>query len=196
MAFGTMPQVNACSIPMGISWSRPERDSRLIHLLSGTGCSGYGREIRYEPMQQRSRIWVTWRTPGAVVRQVTGIAPVGQARAMGISTLNCHMLTPESEHTTHYFWAICRDFLLDNTELDKNMKMGAEYAFVEQDERMLSAIQDAIGNQDFWGLKPCLLLDDIGAVRVRRRMDDLLKAECVASAQSQAQSSSRSPQAV
>jgi len=135
-------------------------------------------------------------SPGAVVRQVTGIAPVGQPRAEGISTLNCHMLTPESENATHYFWAICRDFLLDNAELDKNMKIGAEYAFVEQDERMLSAIQDAIGNQDFWGLKPCLLLDDIGAVRVRRRMDELLKAEGVGTAQSQAQSDSRSPEAV
>jgi phenylpropionate dioxygenase-like ring-hydroxylating dioxygenase large terminal subunit len=119
-------------------------------------------------------------SPGAVVRQVTGITPVGQARDQGISTLNCHLLTPESEHTTHYFWAICRDFLLDNAELDKNMKIGAEYAFVEQDSRMLSAIQDTIGNQDFWGLKPCLLPDDVGAVKVRRRMDDLLKAESVA----------------
>jgi vanillate O-demethylase monooxygenase subunit len=135
-------------------------------------------------------------SPGAIVRQVTGIAPVGQPRTVGISTLNCHMLTPESEHTTHYFWAICRDFLLDNAELDKNMKMGAEYAFVEQDERMLSAIQEAIGNQDFWGLKPCLLLDDVGAVRVRRRMDELLKAESVVATQSQIQSGSRSPQAV
>lgn len=116
-------------------------------------------------------------SPGAVVRQVTGIVPEGVPRSQGISTLNCHLLTPETEQTTHYFWAICRDFLLDNTELSTNMKAGATYAFVEQDERMLSAIQETVGNQDFWGLKPCLLPDDVGAVRVRRRMDELLKAE-------------------
>jgi phenylpropionate dioxygenase-like ring-hydroxylating dioxygenase large terminal subunit len=116
-------------------------------------------------------------SPGAAVRQVTGIAPVGQPRERGITTLNCHLLTPETEQTTHYFWAICRDFQMDNAALDEQMKIGATYAFVEQDERMLSAIQEAVGSQDFWGLKPCLIADDIGAVRVRRQMDQLLKAE-------------------
>jgi vanillate O-demethylase monooxygenase subunit len=116
-------------------------------------------------------------SPGAVIRQETGITPVGQPRSQGLATLNCHLLTPETEQTTHYFWAICRDFLLDDTQLSKNMKIGAEYAFVEQDERMLSAIQETVGNRDFWELKPCLLPDDVGAVRIRRHMDELLKAE-------------------
>jgi len=116
-------------------------------------------------------------SPGAAVRQVTGITPVGQPRERGITTLNCHLLTPETEQTTHYFWAICRDFQMDNAALDEQMKIGATYAFVEQDERMLSAIQETVGSQNFWDLKPCLIADDIGAVRVRRQMDQLLKAE-------------------
>jgi vanillate O-demethylase monooxygenase subunit len=66
---------------------------------------------------------------------------------------------------------------MDNAALDEQMKIGATYAFVEQDERMLSAIQETVGSQDFWELKPCLIADDIGAVRVRRQMDLLLKAE-------------------
>jgi vanillate O-demethylase monooxygenase subunit len=116
-------------------------------------------------------------SPGGVVRQVTGITPVGEPREKGITTLNCHLLTPETEKTTHYFWAIARDFQLDNADFDAQIKIGATYAFVEQDERMLSAIQDTVGDQDFWGLKPCLIADDVGAVRVRREMDQMLKAE-------------------
>jgi hypothetical protein len=102
---------------------------------------------------------------------------VGQPREQGVTTLNCHLLTPETEQKTHYFWAICRDFQLDNAEFDEQIKIGATYAFVEQDERMLSAIQETVRGQDFWELKPCLLADDVGAVRVRRQMDQLLKAE-------------------
>jgi phenylpropionate dioxygenase-like ring-hydroxylating dioxygenase large terminal subunit len=122
--------------------------------------------------------WVSigWK-PGATVLQETGITPVGQPREQGIVTFNFHLMTPETEETTHYFWGICRTFQLDNSELDEQMRIGAAYAFSQEDEPMLAAIQAESGSQDFWGMKPSLIAEDIGLTKVRRRMDELMRAE-------------------
>jgi len=42
---------------------------------------------------------------------------------------------------------------------------------------MLSAIQETVGNRGFLGAEAVLLPDDVGPVRIRRHMDELLKAE-------------------
>jgi hypothetical protein len=65
-----------------------------------------------------------------------------------------------------------RPFQFHNTELNEQIRIGATYAFV-----VLAAIQEMAGNQDYWNLKPCLIVDDVGIVNVTRRMDELLKAE-------------------
>jgi phenylpropionate dioxygenase-like ring-hydroxylating dioxygenase large terminal subunit len=114
---------------------------------------------------------------GGSVKQEAGMRPAGRLEDKGINTMAVHLLTPETERSTHYFWAIARDFRLDDAELTAGMRVGAEYAFTQQDARMLTAVQETIGDQDFWGLKPCLLPTDLGPVKVRRRMDELLAAE-------------------
>ena len=57
------------------------------------------------------------------------------------------------------------------------MKVGAAYAFSQEDEPMLAAIQAESGSHDFWGMKPSLIAEDIGLTKVRRRMDELMRAE-------------------
>lgn len=121
--------------------------------------------------------------PAAIITQETGMTPVGQPRAQGLGTLNCHLLTPESEQKTHYFWAICRDFALENVEFSEQMRLGAELAFRHQDAPMLTAMQETVGDRDFWGLKPCLIAEDVAVARVRRRMDEMLKGELATAAQ-------------
>jgi vanillate O-demethylase monooxygenase subunit len=122
--------------------------------------------------------WATsnW-TPASIIIQETGMTPLGQPREKGIRTLNCHMLTPETDQTTHYFWGISRSFQLSNRELDEQMKIGATYAFTQQDEPMLAAIQEESQDRDFWEMKPALIADDTGVVLARRKLDELLKAQ-------------------
>ena len=86
-------------------------------------------------------------------------------------------MTPETDATTHYFWAICRDFDLDNPELDREIYTGTEYAFIEQDEKIVEALQEVAGSGDFWAMKPSLLPADVGLVQSRRRLDKLIAAE-------------------
>lgn len=49
--------------------------------------------------------------------------------------------------------------------------------FTEEDLPMLEAQQLAMGDSDFWALKPVLLPGDAGAVRARRVLDGLIAQE-------------------
>jgi phenylpropionate dioxygenase-like ring-hydroxylating dioxygenase large terminal subunit len=121
-----------------------------------------------------------WNAPSMVMDN-TGVTIHGQPREAGLETKNSHFLTPESETTTHYFWSICRDFDLDNPTLDEEIRKGTEHAFVNEDEVMLHALQEAMGDRDFWSMKPALLQADIGAVEARRSLDRMIAAEQAAS---------------
>lgn len=122
--------------------------------------------------------WVEggWNAP-ALVRNNTGVTLHGGSREEGLETKNAHFLTPETETTTHYFWGIARNFDLDNPGLDEQIRQGTEYAFVHEDEVMLHAVQEAMGDRDFWELRPALLPGDAGAVQLRRTLDAMIAAE-------------------
>ena len=122
--------------------------------------------------------WVEggWFAP-SLVKNNTGITLHGGTREEGIETKNAHMLTPETEGTTHYFWTIARNMDLDNPEMDEAIRAGSEYAFVHEDEVMLHAVQEAMEGREFWSMKPALLGADVGAVELRRALDRMIAAE-------------------
>jgi len=89
-----------------------------------------------------------------------------------------HILTPENERTTHYHFAAAMPSgtNLSSEEATKFAEM-RRYAFLEQDKPILDAQQAALGEADFWEMKPVLLSIDAGPVRMRRALERLLKAE-------------------
>jgi len=54
--------------------------------------------------------------------------------------------------------------------------------FEQEDLPMLEAQQRSIGDSDFWSMKPILLAGDAAAVRARRVLDAMIKAEAEATA--------------
>ena len=74
--------------------------------------------------------------------------------------VNPHILTPESETTTHYF------FCHEPTEHGREM---AEQVFRREDEPMIRAVFESMDGADFWDLKPLILPSDGGALRRHRR---------------------------
>jgi vanillate O-demethylase monooxygenase subunit len=54
---------------------------------------------------------------------------------------------------------------------------GARQPFEHEDLPMLEAQQEAIGDSDFWSLRPVLLAGDAGAIRARRVLDRLIAEE-------------------
>jgi phenylpropionate dioxygenase-like ring-hydroxylating dioxygenase large terminal subunit len=117
-----------------------------------------------------------WDAP-SLVSQNTGVALTGSPRNAGLETKNCHFTTPETDKSTHYFWAISRNFDLNNANFDEEICGGTEYAFVQQDEPMVESLQDVIGDREFWSMKPTLLQGDIGTVEVRRTLDRMIERE-------------------
>ncbi|KWF32690.1 hypothetical protein WL86_29435 [Burkholderia diffusa] len=51
------------------------------------------------------------------------------------------------------------------------------HPFTKEDMPMLEAQQAAIGDSDFWSLKPVLLASDAAAVRARRTLDEMINRE-------------------
>ena len=119
---------------------------------------------------------VEWSAPG-VMSLVSGAVPTGTARSNGGNSMNVHIMTPETQRTTHYFFASTRDFALDDAELNERTRMIRAQIFATEDEPMIAAQQERIGDADFWSLRPALLRIDKGAAVVRRRMDAMIAAE-------------------
>ena len=88
-----------------------------------------------------------------------------------------HNMTPETETSTHYFFCSTRPKNTPPPEVMAIIKEATERAFFDEDKPMLEAQQKRIGSHDFWAMKPRMLPIDEGAVRVRQRLDALIKAE-------------------
>lgn len=133
---------------------------------------------RLPPGVERVDSWteVEWTAPG-IMKLVNGAVPAGAPREQGGNAINVHILTPETQSTSHYFFASTRDYATDDAALNETLRQTRARIFATEDEPMIAAQQARIGNADFWSLKPALLKIDKGAVLVRRRMDALIAAE-------------------
>jgi vanillate O-demethylase monooxygenase subunit len=89
-----------------------------------------------------------------------------------------HILTPETRTTTHYHFAAAMPAgtRLTPEQAEKFTEM-RRYAFEAQDKPILDAQQAAIGDSDFWSMKPVLLSVDVAPVRMRRALERLRKQE-------------------
>ena len=108
-----------------------------------------------------------WDPPSTLLLD-TGATPVDQPRDRGPSAPSSHWLTPETETTTHYFWAAVRDRHVGNAEVSAQMAAGFAAAFRDEDEPMIEACQRNMGTTDLMSLNPVLLQTDGSAVRARR----------------------------
>lgn len=111
---------------------------------------------------------IRWHAPAAMALFI-GIARAGSERQSLVvpPMANPHILTPETAGSTHYFFT----HLPGEAEAEQ-----ARRVFLEEDEPMIRAQQDAMAGQDFWEARPVILPSDAGAIRVRRRMMQLMRA--------------------
>lgn len=124
---------------------------------------------------------VRWDPPGVLELEV-GNAPAGAddpRKAPGQVRHFQHLFSPETEHTTHYWFATSRRKSLgpDGARIVAEMITFLRGPFETEDLPMLEAQQAAMGTTDFWALKPILLATDAPAVRARRVLDSLIRAE-------------------
>ncbi|GAA0308345.1 Rieske 2Fe-2S domain-containing protein [Kineococcus aurantiacus] len=100
-------------------------------------------------------------------------APEGD-RSRGVNGYVMNTVTPETDTTSHYFWAFMRNYRLDSQLITTQLREGVRGVFAE-DEAMLVAQQRAIDahpDKVFYSLSV-----DAGGMWVRRLLDRMLAAE-------------------
>ena len=86
-----------------------------------------------------------------------------------------HVLTPESETSTHYWSLLGRDFRLEDDELSAGLAAGMT-AIVQQDVDALEAIEQVLSDSQHLP-REISMLPDQGAVRARRRLIQMIRAD-------------------
>lgn len=121
---------------------------------------------------------VRWTPPG-LLSIVIGVTAAGMPREAGLIAPSAHWLTPETECTTHYFFAfgLPKEMGEAAHELVRYAVDGLMKPFECEDLPMLEAQQRNLGDNDFWAMQPALLPIDAGAIRARRVMERLIAAE-------------------
>jgi phenylpropionate dioxygenase-like ring-hydroxylating dioxygenase large terminal subunit len=119
---------------------------------------------------------VCWDPPGLMLLRA-GVTPAGRPREEGVDVRAVHIMTPETQTRTHYFFGSARTIKGESVEFNEKVRAGVIAAFTYQDKPMLEAQQVSIGTADLMSLRPISLLGDAGGLRVRRALQKLLDAQ-------------------
>lgn len=118
-----------------------------------------------------------WSPPSMLLLD-SAVTAAGRPREEGVAFPSAHLLTPETEDSTHYFFVSLRDAHVGNEEVSQLLLQGALAAFSNEDSPMIQACQRNMGGTtDLMSLNPVLLQTDASAIRVRRLLDARLAAE-------------------
>ena len=118
-----------------------------------------------------------WDAPGVLFVD-TAWWDHGTSFAEGIQTPNAHLITPETETTSHYFWASGRNFARDIDAVTTATAATMKNVFETQDGPMIEAQQRDMGaSTDFLNHKPIILKADAAGVLARRIISQKLRAE-------------------
>jgi phenylpropionate dioxygenase-like ring-hydroxylating dioxygenase large terminal subunit len=123
---------------------------------------------------------IRWTAPCNLLLY-SGICKPGADRATGTGYYGIHMLTPETETTTHYHFTAARWNVLTqgaetNAEVLQKLSTGRRFAFADQDAPMIEAQQREFDNAHE-ELKPALLAIDVGPVKYKRILQRLINEE-------------------
>jgi phenylpropionate dioxygenase-like ring-hydroxylating dioxygenase large terminal subunit len=121
-----------------------------------------------------------WMAP-STMRLLTGICNPGAEWETGTGYHAIHLLTPETDRTTHYFFTAVRfnvkttDDALNRQIQDKISTM-RRFAFEEQDAPVIEAQQEII-DAATTPVDPVILAIDVGPVRYKRILQKMIDAD-------------------
>jgi phenylpropionate dioxygenase-like ring-hydroxylating dioxygenase large terminal subunit len=119
--------------------------------------------------------------PPSNLRLVTGICMPGAVPESGTGYHAIHMLTPESDKTTHYFFTAVRFNVLTadeklNASIQDKISTTRRFAFEEQDAPVIEAQQEII-DAALTPVNPVILAIDVGPVRYKQILQKLIRDE-------------------
>jgi phenylpropionate dioxygenase-like ring-hydroxylating dioxygenase large terminal subunit len=119
--------------------------------------------------------------PPSNLRLVTGICMPGAVPETGTGYHAIHMLTPETDRTTHYFFTAVRFNVMTaddklNAQIQDKISTTRRFAFEEQDAPVIEA-QQRIIETALTPVDPLILAIDVGPVRYKQVLQKLIRAE-------------------
>ncbi len=124
-----------------------------------------------------SRSHMHWLPPSLIYFDA-GAARLGEEEEKGLCLPAIHAITPETDRTSHYFFAQGRNMLLDEVEADETLLGILVKAFHDEDEPMIAAQQSRMGQTtEIMDLDPVLLKSDGAPIAARRILSGLIEAE-------------------
>lgn len=118
---------------------------------------------------------ITWRAAGNLFLDI-GITVPGGRRQDGLHFPSGHLLTPETETTTHYFWINGRDFSMDDSALSERLRQQFARTFAEEDAPIIEAAQRNLLLEGEGAQLASFTVGDAGSARARRMLDELIAA--------------------
>lgn len=110
-----------------------------------------------------------WDAPGNLLVDTAYWEHGKSYEDLAIHSPSAHLLTPETEYTTHYFWLSGRKHMIDNVEMTRRTEASMKNIFETQDGPMCEAQQIAIGRStDFLAHQPIILKADAAGLAARR----------------------------
>ena len=115
-------------------------------------------------------------TPPGYVAMTVRATPAGtNDLSQALQWQALHALTPETERTTHYFWGLPRQFLIEDRETDAMLE-AAVVRTLDEDKAMLEAQQLVVDERSL-DERSLLTLADAGPTRARHVIGRLLREE-------------------
>jgi len=120
--------------------------------------------------------WQTaiWTAPSINMTDV-GARPAGKTDETPLVSRVLHLLTPETERSTHYFWAHNRNFRLDDGELTEKI-VAAHHRTFDEDKAMIELQQKELDASGLSVPAFALRVDD-APLRARRILSSLIRQE-------------------
>lgn len=120
---------------------------------------------------------MVWHAPANMVFDL-GATECGAPPEEGVCLPNAHLVTPETEYSSHYFWSIARNRQVGDEAASAKLQAVAQRIFSTEDVPMIEAQQVNMGAvTDLMSLKPVSLEPDIPAVRARRILGEMIREE-------------------
>ena len=135
--------------------------------MTGAPPPGWAAPMLGEGATVDQQLHIRWHAPANLALWIT-MARSGESEPLIPPMANPHILTPETQTSTHYFFT---------HEPGPEAEAMARRVFLEEDEPMVAAQAEAMAGEDFWDLKPLILASDKAAILARRRLMQMRKAE-------------------
>lgn len=154
------------------------QDGETLHSnwwMPGVGAPPHTQGIYPPDMQTDHWLDMRWNAPATMYLNI-GATPCDAARSDGVIVEQAHILTPESEGSTHYFWITSSAFLLDDPHVAAEFQALFAKAFNDEDKPMIEASYANLNGEDFWEARPAFLGIDAGGTRARRLLQAMRQA--------------------